>query len=118
MYGLPHNVDLSFLKETELIQICVGLYQIQFRFDKNIQIFTTSNFTYVDRSDVAHDLESTPASTATITSLLGNSIRDIKTQTNGTLELLFSSNEKLMFHDNNNGYECYEIHYGEKTIIV
>ena len=32
MYGVPADLDLAFLHNAELIQVCLGVYQIQFAF--------------------------------------------------------------------------------------
>ena len=32
MYGVPANLDLAFLHGAELIQVCLGQYQVQFHF--------------------------------------------------------------------------------------
>src|SRR5438093_4502378 len=32
MYAVPANLDLAFLHGAELIQVCVGQYQVQFHF--------------------------------------------------------------------------------------
>ena len=32
MYGVPADLDLAFLHGAELIQVCLGQYQLQFHF--------------------------------------------------------------------------------------
>jgi hypothetical protein len=32
VYGVPRDLDLAFLHGAELIQVCLGLYQLQFHF--------------------------------------------------------------------------------------
>ena len=32
MYGVPSNLDLTFLHNAELIQVCLGAHQVQFHF--------------------------------------------------------------------------------------
>jgi hypothetical protein len=48
MYGLRNDIDLSFLNARELIQIAIGVYQIQFGFDEDVIIYVESQFNYFD----------------------------------------------------------------------
>jgi hypothetical protein len=36
MYGLKTEIDLSFLTGRELIQLAIGVYQVQFGFDQEV----------------------------------------------------------------------------------
>lgn len=48
MYGLKSDIDLSFLNGRELIQVAIGLYQIQFGFDGDVRISVEGEFSYFD----------------------------------------------------------------------
>jgi len=39
MYGLKKDIDLSFLTGRELIQLAIGVYQVQFGFDEDVRNF-------------------------------------------------------------------------------
>lgn len=47
MYGLKKEIDLSFLTGRELIQLAIGVYQVQFGFDEDVRI-SESEFRYFD----------------------------------------------------------------------
>jgi len=38
MHGLPKNIDLDFLKEKKLEQVCISSHQIILKFDEDISI--------------------------------------------------------------------------------
>jgi hypothetical protein len=46
MYGLPENIDLNFLKDKKLIQICICQHQVIMIFDDDISILIESVFKY------------------------------------------------------------------------
>ena len=38
MYGLNPEINLSFLVGRELLQVCIGIHQVQLHFDKDVSI--------------------------------------------------------------------------------
>ncbi len=117
MYRLPENIDLSFLLQKELEQICFGLHQVIFNFNGNISISVESKMRCVtETSQVLIDRYSAEASL--LCSLLGYSIIQTKGQEDGTLSLIFSNNIILNIYDDNLSYESYIIRNESKTIIV
>ena len=59
MYGVPADLDLSFLHGAELLQVCLGTHQIQFRFHPVGEIAVEGKWELIDSSgqriDWAHD---------------------------------------------------------------
>jgi hypothetical protein len=49
MYGLDKDMDLSFFSEKELLQVCVGEYQIIIRFDGDITLSLECTFEHVTK---------------------------------------------------------------------
>lgn len=47
-YGLRKDIDLTFLIDREVIQVAIGVYQVQFHFDQDVCISVQSSFTYSD----------------------------------------------------------------------
>ena len=48
MYGLKKEIDLSFLTGRELIQVAIGSFQVQFRFDEDVAVPVGAEFRYFD----------------------------------------------------------------------
>lgn len=92
MYGLPENIDLSFLAGKELQQVCVAFCTIQLNFDgKNTDIGIEGRFTHRAgsktcewASDIPHSKKMT-STAASIFSLLGTSIVSVEATQDGTL---------------------------------
>jgi hypothetical protein len=51
VYGLKKGIDLSFLTDREVIQVCVGSFDIIFNFDDNVSISIVGQFNYFDRNN-------------------------------------------------------------------
>jgi hypothetical protein len=47
--------------------------------------------------------------TVLVDKLIGKTVTETNSSEDGTLQITFNSGEKLIFYDNNNGYESYEI---------
>jgi hypothetical protein len=117
MRGLPADIDLSFLRDVALIQVCVGAHEAILNFDEPISITVETPFRitaehgstlYDDPRDGASALAKIiPATTAAVIP-----------ETNGTLTLVFTSGVELKLYDSNEGYESYQIHNGPTTIVV
>jgi hypothetical protein len=119
VYGIPKNTDLSFLKGREVQQVCIGVFQVQFRLDQNVSIFVTGCFRYIDESGSAYEwLPKNHNLAARTANLLGLVITDLTAEPSGTLTLVFSNAAKLIIFDDSKQYESYEIHKPGLTIVV
>jgi len=118
MYGLPKTIDLSFLSGRTLCQICIGEFQVQFNFDARVRIHVENPFTYVDANGMTEHVKTAPSSAGVVSNLIGKVTSEITPSDNGTLEVKFSTGEKLILYDDNPAYECYTIRRGDQTIAV
>jgi len=120
MYGLKKDIDLSFLSARELIQVAIGVYQIQFGFDKDVIIYVESQFNYFDgHEEWIWKPEPGAAQIAARTVfLLSATIQSFEGQENGTLILMFSNGGRLTIPDSSREYESYQITRPGQTIIV
>ena len=113
MYGLPKVINLSFLQNRRLDQICFGLYQVQFNFDENVKIHVNTQvriaFSYTDATGAVFEMTTAASATVLVDKLIGKTLTETNSSEDGTLQITFNSGEKLTFYDNNNGYESYEI---------
>jgi hypothetical protein len=120
MYGLKKEIDLSFLAGRELIQIGIGLYQVQFHFDEDVTVSVEAEFRYFDGRD-EWNWRQEPSShqiAARMVAMLGASITNLERNENGTLALMFSNGHSLTILDPFKEYESYAITRPGQTIIV
>ena len=120
MYGLKKEVDLSFLRGRELIQVATGSFQVQFRFDEDVAVSVEAECRYFDGQQewVWKQEPSSPHVAARTVALLGASIRSFDSSENGTLVLTFSNGHRLTVVDSFKEYESYDITRPGHTIIV
>jgi hypothetical protein len=120
MYGLGKDIDLSFLNARELIQVAIGVYQVQFGFDEDVIIYVESQFNYFDgQEEWIWKPEPGAAQIAARTvALLGTTIKDFERNADGTLALSFSSGHRLTLTDSSREYESYQITLPGRTIVV
>jgi len=120
MNGLRKDTNLGFLNARELVQVAIGVYQIQFGFDENVTIYVESQFSYYDgQKEWIWKPEPGAAQIAARTvSLLGATIRNFDSQENGTLTLTFSNGGRLTLSDSSQEYESYQITRPGETIVV
>jgi len=55
MYGVPANLNLSFLHGAELVQVCLGRFQLQFHFHPTASISVEGSWELVDSAGVRID---------------------------------------------------------------
>ncbi len=112
MYGLKKEIDLSFLTGRELIQLAIGVYQVQFGFDEDVRISVESEFRYFDgQAEWIWRLE--PGSSS-----IGATIESFGSNIDGTLTLAFSNQHRLTILDSSKEYESYDITRPGQNIIV
>jgi hypothetical protein len=120
MYGLKKEIDLSFLVGRELIQVAIGLYQVQFHFDEDIAVSVEAEFRYFDGQNewIWRQEPSSHQIAARTLTMVGASITGLERNENGTLALMFSNGHRLTVLDSFKEYESYDITRPDRTIIV
>ncbi len=120
MYGLSKDLDLNFLNGREVVQVAIGVYQIQFGFDEDVIIYVESQFNYFDgQEEWIWKPEPGAAQIAARTvSLLSATIQNFDRHENGTLILTFSNGGRLTILDSSREYESYQITRPGQTIVV
>jgi hypothetical protein len=120
MYGLRKEIDLSFLTGREVIQLAIGVYQVQFGFDEEVRISVESEFRYFDgQAEWIWRPEPVSSSIAArAVALLGATIESFGSNIDGTLTLAFSNQHRLTILDSSKEYESYDITRPGQTIIV
>jgi len=120
VYGLSPDIDLDFLNGREVIQIAIGLFQVQFAFDADVRISVQSEFCYYDGNyELTWKPEPNGAATAASTvTLLGATVTNFTAERDGTLAVAFSNGQKLTIRDNSKQYESYSITAPGRNIYV
>jgi hypothetical protein len=120
MYGLPNDIDLSFLNGRLVEQIAIGVYQIIFGFDEDVRISVYFQFSYLDglsESVWRPELGFAPIAAHAV-ALLGATVETFEAQEDGTLTLNFSNGHRLVIPDSSKEYESYDITRPGQTIVV
>jgi hypothetical protein len=111
MYGVPAHLDLSLLNEAELIQVCLGQFEVQFHFHPIGQISVADGWELFDESGVSidHGVEGGPRPPFQLHRLLGQKIVSVTISAPDYLELSFGNGDRLRLIDNSKQYESFTI---------
>ena len=114
MYGVPADLDLAFLHGAELIQICIGLHQVQFHFHPIGSISVEGDWELQDAADVRIDgfhggAERPPYQ---LHRLLGRRVNASEVSAPSWFSLRFDSGDLLRVFDDNPEYESFQIDPG------
>ena len=118
MHGLQKETDLAFFIEKELLQVCVGLYQVILNFSDEVDIKIESLFNHKNSNESLTKENILPGSAISLLRLLGCTVSESSNIGNGTLELKFSNGDLLHIFDSDTGYESYQINSPDSKIIV
>jgi hypothetical protein len=118
VYGLPKDIDLTFLIGREVTQVAIGVYQVQFHFDEDVCISVESSFTYSDSQQEWTWREGLVLIAAHTAALLSAKIESFNAQQDGTISMVFSNGHRLTIFDSSKNYESYSITRPRVNIIV
>lgn len=119
MYGLEKSVNLEFMRNSELQQICFGLYEIQLHFTKNLSICIESDCHLIDSNDSITKLAGNkPEASKCLVCLLGKKIENVENVGGGEVRLILSGKYTLILLDGNKKTESYNIIATNEEIIV
>lgn len=119
MFRIPQNLDLSRIVGSDLNQVRLGRYDVQFIFDSKTTIAVESRVTVLEK-DVAiadwnsernwNNLKFQQIVNATV---VGYAVKDER-----TLEIRFSENLTLQLFDDSDQYESMQIYCEDQGAIV
>jgi Family of unknown function (DUF6188) len=118
MYGLLPDINLAFLYNKVLLQVCIGLNELILNFEDSTSITIICPITISATNRRQQVYEDHRRAVSPIVSLLGQSIAKSVSHPDGTLKLTFSGGCSLTLHDDSNNYESYSIKCGESLIVV
>lgn len=116
---LGGDIDISKIKDNEVIQVCIGRYEAILRFTGDLSISIESSCELVDQAGRTHRFSSdSPNETAQLTSLLGDVIVVLEQSGKGNVRIKFHSGLVLTIIDDNRNTESYCISVGDKQVLV
>jgi hypothetical protein len=119
MYGLPHDVDLSFFLQKTLVQICFGGADLGLNFHGGVSVMVTGRIGFVFPGGKQETFEDYRLAAPFLLQLLNENVSMVKGDRNGTLRLGFLEKGTLEIYDDSQQFESYVIRkLGEKEIVV
>jgi hypothetical protein len=120
MYGLDVGTDLTPLTGCSLQSIDLTLHQLQLRLDSlnGISLSIESDFSIGQAGGAASTYERPPEAAQALAVLLGVEVVDAQVTAPGTLTIRWANGSVLQVFDSNEHYESYQIHLGERLIVV
>ena len=108
MYKLNSSEHLNYLVGKELIQVCVGLYQVILRFTDELSISIECLYKITNEEDGSIDASGdNPHATINFVDFLGYSIESIHLKSDHELAINFSNNWSLILiadHENTESF--------------
>lgn len=119
MYGVPTDLDLSFLQGAEVIQVCLGLHEVQFHFHPAGSVHVQGGWELVGaeggRIDHGHDRpEQRPP--YQIHRLLGRRVAGTEVSPPAWISLRFDDGAVLRIFDDSREHESFQIQPGDIVV--
>ncbi len=123
MYQLRADEDWSFLTGKELIQLCIGVHDVQLRFDDNICISMQAEepaqaFQHKSSQARSSGLAGMAGAAVTLVSLLGARVQKAVVENCTTLAIYFANAEELRIYDSSADYESFTVNGPNRLIVV
>jgi hypothetical protein len=122
MYGVPADLDLTALYGGRLDQLCLGPFDIQFRFSTGHRISVWGSWQLMDASGALLDgsvgaVGDKPGnqsrSSWRIRDLLSDTVDAVEVEPPRSLRLRFASGRTLILSDDSTDHESFSIHPGD-----
>lgn len=118
MYGIPADIDWSVMIGAEVIQICIGTYNVIIHFFNDISISMGDCFEYIsDGKELASDPVLSRKAT-TLVALLGAVVRQVSVEDGKVLIVTFSNGEVLKVSDVEERYESFSVCWKGMSLYV
>jgi hypothetical protein len=119
MHGLPANIDLAFLQNRELQQVCIGRHEAILHFGDDVSITIFSDIGHrSELGEIDAIYKRIMPAAPTLCNLINASITKASAAGPGTLVLVFSTGEELEIYDSSSAYESYHIANRDNLIVV
>lgn len=118
MYRLPKDINLSFLENRVLDQVCIGFNDLILKFDELVVLTVTSKCNHETKTGIKTQIDNYAINANTICLLLGNRILEVNGCEAGTLFLKFSNGDTFTIYNDSDQYESYMINTPNLNIVV
>ncbi|PZS17246.1 MAG: hypothetical protein DLM57_08820 [Pseudonocardiales bacterium] len=118
MYGLPPDVDLSFLDGATLIQVCVGENEVILNFHPDSSIMIASSVQLTGPEYAPRLIESARDTGTALLEVLGGIVSRAAALPAGTTTITWTSGHELQILDTWPQYESYTISHDDVVIVV
>lgn len=120
MYGLAKDTDLAAFVGCELEVVSIGLHQVNLIFDglRQIGISIEGGYAVSDSHGEQTRYSAARDGASSLAALLGVKVEDARVEAHGTTALLFADGSAITVYDSESHYESYQIHIGERLIVV
>jgi hypothetical protein len=111
MYRYPADLDLNDIVGSDLDQICLGGFDVQFVFSSKTRICVQSRVSVFENNDLSVVWDGKKHwSNLSFHRLLNATVQSYKVINDQTLEIQFSGALKLQLHDDSDQYESMQIY--------
>ena len=131
-WPIPPEFPLTELLGQEVTQVCIGLGQVQIHLYRQPQpgtpdkwkpgarIEAEAAFSLANTGGPPHRVEQQDfcRNGGTLTSLLGQTVTDVRREAGNELQLLFSGGLVLVLHTDQQGFESYHLHIAGESVTV
>ena len=121
LYRILQSTDWSFLIGAEVTQIAIGFHQVQVALFKN-RVDTTismeTDFIHERSGQVLSEATSTPDRAATLVTLIGKQIENVRADGENALFISFSGSETLKIMVDDERYEDFTIDGPAGLLVV
>ena len=118
MYGVPTTLDLTFLHGCEVVQVCLGLHQIQIHFHPEANIAIEGEWELLDVE--GRELDRSEAAGRTkpfqLHRLLGRSVVGSEVRAPHWIALRFANGDLLRVTDSEPAHEAFSIQPGDIVV--
>lgn len=118
MYGLPEDVDLSFLLNSQLLKLRRYEWNLILEFDAPVEINIESRALFSHAGNVSEWVCGCSEKEVVSNAMVGATIVSFSATRSGTLEIDFSNGSKLSVFDNSKEFESYTISGPGLTVVV
>ena len=120
MYRVDKALDLSFLLGTDLNQIALGRYDVQFIFDCTSKICLQSRATVLLNGEEIAEWNEDGWSSLEFQKILNESVLGFSVPTDRLIEIQFTNGFRLCLYDDSDQYESMQIYQPDpaKPMIV
>jgi hypothetical protein len=118
MYGIGKDLDFSFLRNLEVIQVRIGVFQVQFAFMEDVCLSVEGSFRYSSHGEGTDWMPEATKAASAIVNLPGATVTGVEVPNPETLELHCSNGASLRVFDNSKEFESFTLtRPGETTVI-